>query len=366
MHIIVTGTRGIPSIQGGIETHCEELYPLLYSLCGVNITLICRSAFVTSDNHLAEFKGIKLKTIYSPGSKSLEAIVHTFLSVLYAGVKRPQVLHIHAVGPNLLTPFARLLGLKVVMTHHGPDYERKKWGRMAKIFLKLGEWAGVKFANKVIVISQEIGNSIEKKYGRKNYILIPNGVPSAISNKNTDFLQQLNIKSDKYIFTLGRFVPEKGFDYLIKAWKQSAISDSYKLVIAGDADHETPWSVDLKKMAKEQGVILTGFIKGEPLQQLLTHARLFVLPSFYEGLPISLLEAMSYGLDILASDISANKEVNLPEESYFETGNIESLTAKLEQKLSVEKAHTTYDLSRYNWENIARQTFEVYKEAVGE
>lgn len=107
MYIIVIGTRGIPFIQGGVETHCEELYPIICSDSTVQITLICRSAYVTVNNDIAAFKGIKLKTIYSPKSKSLEAIVHTTLAVLYAAIKRPDVLHILTVGPNLLTPFTR-------------------------------------------------------------------------------------------------------------------------------------------------------------------------------------------------------------------------------------------------------------------
>jgi len=364
MNIIVTGTRGIPFIQGGVETHCEEIYPMMCCYDIMGITLIRRSAYVTLNNNTSSYKGINIKTFYSPKSKSFEAIVHTFLAVIYAGIKRPDVLHIHAVGPNLLTPFARLLGLRVVMTHHGPDYERMKWGRVAKFILKLGEWAGVKFANKVIVISKEIGDSIVKKYGRTDCVLIPNGVPQITKSLNIDYLLQLGLEPHYYIFTLGRFVPEKGFDYLIKAWKQSTFSKSCQLVIAGDADHESIYSTELKTLAKKQGVILTGFIKGEPLRQLFINTRLFVLPSFYEGLPISLLEAMSYGLDILASDIPANKEVKLPEVFYFETGNIEALTEKLEQKLSAIEVVRNYDMSRYNWENIARQTYEVYKEVV--
>jgi glycosyltransferase involved in cell wall biosynthesis len=362
MKIIVTGTRGIPGIQGGVETHCEELFPLIASLNpGNHFEIIRRCGFVNAANNVAEFRNIKITTLHSPKSKSFEAIVHTFLAVLYAGIRRPDIVHIHAVGPNLLTPLARLMGLKVVMTHHGPDYERKKWGQLAKLFLKAGEWAGVKFANKVIVISEGIGKSIESKYGRKDYCLIPNGVPTAVRNESMDYLQRLGIEKNKYIFTLGRFVPEKGFDYLIRAYLQSACKTDYKLVIAGDADHESGYSESLKELAKKNGMILTGFIKGEKLQQLYTHARLFVLPSFYEGLPISLLEAMSYHLDILASDIDANKEVNLPEYFYFQTGNVEELKEKMDHKLQGPIARVEYDMSRYNWANIAKQTLAVYE-----
>lgn len=362
MKIVVIGTRGIPNIQGGVETHCEELYPPMVLGQQAEITILRRSAYITETTNAKNYKGITLKTLYSPRNKSFEAIIHSMLALLYAAIKRPDILHIHAVGPNLVTPFARLFGLKVIMTHHGPDYERTKWGVVAKTFLKLGEWAGVKFANQVIVISEGIGESIEKKYGCKDYQLIPNGVPKAILDQDIDYLTHLGTAPQQYIFTLGRFVPEKGFDYLIKAWKASSESRKYQLVIAGDADHETEYSAGLKDFAIKNGVLLTGFIKGKPLHQLYTHAKLFVIPSFYEGLPIALLEAMSYGLDILASDIAANKEVKLTESFYFETGNIQSLSEKLEEKLSAQKTDIVYDLRRYNWENIAQQTYAVYKE----
>lgn len=362
MKIIVTGTRGIPNIQGGVETHCQEIFPLIADFeGGHDITVIRRSGFVTPENNTAEYKGVKIVTLFSPKSKSLEAFLHTFLSVLYAAWKRPDILHIHAVGPSIMTPLARLLGLKVVMTHHGPDYERKKWGNLAKKVLQLGETAGARYANKVVVISHGIGSLIKTKYQRNDFVLIPNGVPEPIRNEKTDYLEELGIEKHQYIFTLGRFVPEKGFDYLIDAYKKSGIDHQYKLVIAGDADHESEYSTSLKTLAKRNGIILTGFIKGEKLQQLYTSARLFILPSFYEGLPISLLEAMSYQLDISASNIEPNKEVELPKDFYFEVGNVDELSKKIAEKVSKPMLNVTYDMSRYNWNQIARQTLDVYQ-----
>ncbi|WP_431199011.1 glycosyltransferase family 4 protein [Mucilaginibacter sp. P19] len=359
------------SVQGeyptfrGVETHCEELYSDLVKKDNVNVTVVRRSAYANETKGLENYKGVHLKTIYSPKNRFLEAIVHTFLAIIYAGVKRPDILHIHAIGPALFTPFARLLGLKVVVTHHGPDYERQKWGKAAKRFLKLGEWAGVKFANKVIVISKVIGESIKNKYGRHDYDLIHNGVPVAKKNYQTDYLNQLVVQPHKYVFTLGRFVPEKGFDYLIRAYKQSPIANEYKLVIAGEADHETEYSTELRLLAQKEGIILPGFIKNDKLHQLFTNARLFVLPSFYEGLPIVLLEAMSYSLDILASDIPANKEVNLTGSFYFEVGNINSLSGQLEKKLCQPVNEVRYNLQSYNWEVISNQTYDVYKQLIG-
>jgi len=363
MKIMVMGTRGIPHIPGGVETHCEHLYPRMIKGGANTITVICRSNYVV-DKSIKEHHGIKLKNIYSPKSKSFEAIVHSTLAVLHAAVKRPDVLHIHAVGPNLVTGLARLLGLKVVMTHHGPDYKRMKWNGLAKFFLKTGEMMGVKFSKKVIVISQEIKDHVAATYGRNDCVLIPNGVDKPIHNENTDYIGSLNVAKGQYIFTLGRFVPEKGFDYLIRAYAQSDISKKYKLVIAGDADHESEYSKELKVLAKKNSVILTGFIKGEKLHQLFTHAAMFVIPSFYEGLPIALLEAMSYRLPILSSDIPANTQVNLPTENYFKVGSEASLLNHLNNISLTENQRIDYNMQRYDWNLIADETLDVYKSIV--
>ena len=146
---------------------------------------------------------------------------------------------------------------------------------------------------------------------------------------HTDYIESIDLVKDQYIFTLGRFVPEKGFDYLIRAYGQSVLSKRYKLAIAGDADHESEYSLELKALAKQNNIVLTGFIKGEKLRQLFSHAALFVIPSFYEGLPIALLEAMSYKLPILSSNIAANTQVDLPAGNYFQVGDESALLSHL-------------------------------------
>ncbi len=360
MKIMVIGSRGIPNIPGGVETHCEHLYPRMLENGANSITVVGRSAYV-EEKIINTYKGIYLKTIYSPRSKSLEAVVHTFLAVIYAAVKRPDILHVHAIGPNLLTGFAKLLGLKVVMTHHGPDYKRMKWNGLAKFFLKTGELTGVTFSKKVIVISQEIKDQLADMYGRKDCVLIPNGVNKPVISVNTDYIESIGLSKDLYIFTLARFVPEKGFDYMIRAYAKSSISKKYKLIIAGDADHESEYSIGLKTLAKQNGVILPGFVKGEKLNQLFSNAALFIIPSFYEGLPIALLEAMSYGLPILASDIAANTQVNLPQECYFKVGDEAELTRYFDSIYLEEHKRFEYDMKRYDWEVIAEETLNVYK-----
>ncbi|MFR9166023.1 MAG: glycosyltransferase family 4 protein [Dysgonomonas sp.] len=362
MKIIVTGTRGIPDILGGVETHCEKLYPIIVD-DGYNVTLVRRSCYVSDNNKISDYKGIKIKDIYAPHSKSLEAIVHTFLAVCYAKKEKADVLHIHAIGPAILTPFARLLGLKVVVTHHGADYERQKWGKMAKFMLKTGERNAAKYANHIISISDIISQSLKDKYGRTtNVHLIFNGVDKADRVQASDYLKSLGLEKQKYIFALGRFVEEKGFDNLIKAYAKTKHRDDIKLVIAGDADHETEYSLKLKDLAKKENVVLPGFIKGDHLKELFSNAALFVLPSFHEGLPIALLEAMSYNLDVLISNIPANTQVLSSEELLFDPNNIEEMASKIDAKLSSVKEFVEYDLSAYNWFNIAAQTEKVYND----
>ena len=359
MKIAVTGTRGIPNIMGGVETHCEELFPRIAKL-GFDVCVMCRSNYVV--NEQAEWNGVKLMSIASPKNKSLEAIVHTFRAVNAAKKWGADVVHIHAVGPALVAPYAKLLGMKVVFTHHGPDYDRDKWGRMAKFILKLGERMGCKFADQVIVISDVIKNLIAEKYNRtENVHLIYNGAPDPEICDYPEYFQDLGIEKEKYILGMCRFVPEKNLHHLIEACAKIDMK-GYKLVLAGDADFEDSYSKKLKEMARKNNVVLTGFIKGKKLHSLLTNCACYCLPSSHEGLPIALLEAMSYGVRVLASDIPANLEVGLADDNYFHCGNIDELAEKLKKIINTPNERVNYDMEKYNWDVIASQVANVYRE----
>jgi glycosyltransferase involved in cell wall biosynthesis len=367
MKIFVTGTRGIPDIPGGVEKHCEELFPRIAAR-GHEVILARRSSYVAE--HLGQWRGVRLVDVYAPRRKSLEAIVHTTLAILRARFLSPNIVHIHAIGPALLAPLARMLGLKVVVTNHGPDYDREKWGRLAKHVLRLGELVGSLFANEVIVISEVIEQIIRERCHRESN-LIYNGVPLPEPSRNTDYLEHIGARPGNYILSVARMVPEKGLHDLIEAFLQT--DGDYQLVIAGDADHETVYSRGLKKMATASSrIILTGYITGEPLNQVYSHARLFVLPSSHEGLPISLLEALSYGLPVLVSDIPANLEVGLTSDRYFRCANIQDLKDKLKRHLSKNLSSKERDAIRlhvaqkYNWDRIAEQTLAVYEKALAQ
>ena len=363
MKIVVTGTRGIPNVMGGVETHCEELFPRI-SARGFDVTLIRRSNYVNDD--LKEWKGVKLVTLPSPKKKSFEAIIHTFRAINKAKKLGVDVLHVHAIGPALLVPYAKLLGMKVVFTHHGPDYDRDKWGLAAKTILKLGERMGCMFADDVIVISDVIKNLIARKYGRtKNVHLIYNGVSEPEICEYPEYFEELGIEKGKYILGMCRFVPEKNLHHLVEAfvkWKKSHTENTdIKLVLAGDTDFEDSYSLGLKEMARKNGVVLTGFIKGQKLHSLLTNCKCYCLPSSHEGLPIALLEAMSYGVKVVVSDIPANLEVGLPKEDYFHCGDVDELADKLGKIIEQPLQHIDYDMSKYDWEKIADEVANVYQ-----
>ena len=364
--IAVVGTRGFPGIQGGIESHCENLYTHL-AKADCNITVFTRESYTSPNSY--KYKGVTLIPVKCPKNKFLEAIIHTFKSVIKAWQMKPDILHIHAVGPSLFAPLAKMLGMKVVVTNHGPDYERKKWPLPAKIFLKFCERQGILFANEVITIANNIADEIFRKYRRKT-IVLPNGVNIPRLTESAKFLKEIGLEKKKYILSVGRFVPEKGFDNLIDAFIHGSF-DSLKLVLAGDADHEDKYSRDLKKRVTEnRNIIMTGFIKGQPLHELYTHAGLFVLPSLYEGLPIVLLEAMSYGLSCIASDIQANKNVELNEDRFFATGDDESLMKKIKKYINKtwgeEEINEQIRLIRdkYSWSIIGEETLKVYKRII--
>ena len=350
MKIVVTGTRGIPNIMGGVETHCEELFPRIV-LYGHEVTVIRRDSYV--HDSLSEWKGVNLIDIEAPKKKSFEAIVHTFRAINKAKKLGADVLHIHAIGPALLAPYAKLLGMKVVFTHHGPDYDRDKWGFAAKTMLKLGESMGCRYADHVIVISDVIKNLIAKRCGRTR-------------NVHLIYFKELGVEEGKYILGMCRFVPEKHLHDLVEAYArlkvQKRISDDVKLVLAGDTDFEDDYSLHLKKMARENGVVLTGFIRGTRLHSLLTNALCYSLPSSHEGLPIALLEAMSYRLPVITSSIPANLEVGLDVSCYHEVGDVDALASKIESIVNLPLQRIDYDMGKYDWDHIAEQVNSIYNE----
>lgn len=261
-------------------------------------------------------------------------------------------------------PQLKKLGLKVVMTSHGPDYLRKKWNWLARIVLKMGEARGCRNADQVIAVAGFIVDRIKRMYGVPAEVF-PNGIERVHIAETDSALKRYGLEKGKYVLAVGRFVEEKGFHDLVEAIGQ------YKLVICGDADHEDVYSRRLKrKAAANPNVVLTGFISGVPLQELFSHAGLFVLPSYYEGLPIALLEAMSYGLSCVASDIPSSIDARIDKSRLFKPGDTKALSCLIvrymDSPLTPEEKQTQFSVvaDLPDWDRIAQLTYGVYKKVL--
>jgi glycosyltransferase involved in cell wall biosynthesis len=368
VRVIFLGLRGFPGVQGGVETHAEHLCPLLADL-GCEVTAIVRSPYMPPEKG-ASWHGVRFVRVWSPKSKGMEAIIHTFLGVLVAAWQRPDVLHIQAIGPALMTPLARLLGLKVVVTHHGPDYDRQKWGRFARLVLRLGERWGMRLANERIVISEVIREITQAKHGRTS-VLIPNGVKLPELAVSDNIIRQFGLEPGKYVLLVSRLVPEKRHLDLVEAFRNANIP-GWKLVLVGAADHPDAYTQRVLETARGgQDIVCTGYQTGVALSELYSHSGLFVLPSSHEGLPIAMLEALSYGRPVVASDIPANLEVGLPAECYFKLGDVSELAQKLcefsARSLTAKQVEQRrmWVVERYDWRHIGERTLAVYREVCG-
>jgi glycosyltransferase involved in cell wall biosynthesis len=259
--------------------------------------------------------------------------------------------------------------MPVVVTHHGPDYVREKWGMFARTILRLGEYAGMRFSNARIAISRTIQTLIREKFDRES-VLIPNGVPPQRLSPPGATLERFALRPRRFILIVGRLVPEKRHMDLIQAF-QAANLDGWMLVIVGASDHPDEYARKvLSAIDQTPGVVSTGFQTGAALREIYSNAGMFVLPSSHEGLPIALLEALSYGLPSIASRIPANLEVGLPPDHYFPVGDVEALSAciraRVDEGFSDREAGDRREwVSRqYSWPDIASRTIDVYRETI--
>lgn len=368
VRVMFLGLRGFPKVQGGVETHAEHLCPLLAEL-GCEVEAVVRSPYMPAEKG-DSWRGVRFVRVWSPKSKGLEAIVHSFLGVLVAAVRRPDILHIQAIGPALMTPLACLLGLRVVVTHHGPDYDRQKWGGFARWVLRTGERWGMSWSHGRIVISEVIRNLVRGEHGVES-TLIPNGVVLPALPEGHAVLDEFGLTPGRYVVLVSRLVPEKRHLDLIEAFRRARLA-GWKLAIVGASDHPDDYVRQVLAVAAgTPGVVCTGFQSGARLAELFGQAGLFVLPSSHEGLPIALLEALSYGLPVIASDIAANLEVGLPAEHYFPLGDVDALAERLRAfaarplAAGEREARRQWVAERYDWREIARRTLEVYGSVVG-
>ena len=353
MKVCVIGTRGFPYIEGGVEKHCESLYPLFGD--DVQIVVYRRKPYVKGKKY---YKNISFIDLPSTKIKGIETVIHSLLATIYTMYLKPDIVHYHNIGPALFSPLLKLQRIPIVVTYHSPNYEHKKWGIFAKRLLLFSEKITIKYSDILIFVNRYQMDKYPDKIKKKAFY-IPNGITKPCKSINQNYLEEIGVKPGKYILSVGRITQEKGFDTLIKAYRLSKCKN-YKLVIAGGVEFENKYMQELKELSQELDVIFTGYIYGDNLAQVYGNAALYVLASYNEGFPLVLLEAMSYELDVLVSDIPATHLVELQCDDYFAKGDYGDLSEKICRKLASPHKRK-YNLKEYDWNHTAKQTLTIFK-----
>lgn len=370
MRIAMIGQKRIPSREGGIEVVVEELATRMAEK-GHQVTCYNRKGHHVAGaefdaEQLKEYKGVKCVDVFTINKRGLAAMTASVFGAVKAAFSSYDVVHFHAEGPAFMCWFPKLFGKKIYTTVHGLDHKRAKWGRFASWYIKTGEKNAVRFSDEIIVLSKGVQNYFMQTYGRKT-VFIPNGVNRPEIYAPKQIKENYGLEKDDYILYLGRLVPEKGEHYLIEAFK--SIQTDKKLVIAGGASDTDEYMERLKTLAAgDERIIFTGFVQGRMLEELYSNAYIYVLPSDLEGMPLSLLEAMSYGNCCLVSDIAECAEVVEDKAVVFKRSNVSDLKEKLQMLFDDEKLVGKYKseagrfiFGKYNWDDVVDRTLELYK-----
>ena len=369
--IAMIGQKHIPSREGGVEIVVEELSTRMVKK-GYHVIVYNRKSKHAMDKkqkitNITNYKGVELKYALTIDKKGLAAMTSSFFGSLQILFSKADVVHYHAEGPCAMIPLIKFFSKKkIVATIHGLDWQRAKWGSgFASNYIKFGEKMAAKYADEIIVLSNNVQEYFKNTYNRKTNF-IPNGVNKPQILKPDIIKKKYKLKKEDYILFLGRIVPEKGIHYLIEAFNK--IDTNKKLVIAGGASDTDSYYSELKEKAKaNKNIIFTGFVQGQELEELYSNAYIYCLPSDLEGMPLSLLEAMSYGLCCLTSDIKECSDVIADKGKTFLKSNVDDLTSKIQQLLADEnlvkkykKESQNYILEKYNWDDIVEKTLQLY------
>jgi len=305
VRVAMLGSKGLPATFGGVEHHVESIGRRLADR-GFEVTVFSRLGY--GDSTLTNYLGMHVKQVRALSSKHLEAISASAVSTLSAMRNRFDILHYHAVGPGSVSPLPRYLSsAKIVQTIHGLDAERSKWGGLASAYLQTATWLSARVPDATVVVSQELQEHFRKRYGRET-VHIPNGIVDHVQRPANIIADRYGLSKGRYVLFVGRLVPEKNPDLLIEAYK--TVSTDLPLVIAGGTSHSDDFLDQLRDSAKQdERVRMIGYVFGDELDELYSNAGIFVLPSALEGLPLALLEALSMGVPIVASDIAPHREV---------------------------------------------------------
>src|ERR1051325_9042469 len=364
MNICVLGLRGFPHVMGGVETHCEQLFPLLKNIRPKDSFVVIGRRRYLSERR-AEFLGLKVVALRHATDRRLETITNAICGVFYARfVAHADLLHIQGIGASIIIPIAKLLHMRVIVTYHSKNYEHAKWNWVARAVLRSGELFAIHFSDHVVTVSKSIERELIDRFPTLAHKVqfIPNGADHICSASGSDSaedqLGKFGLRKGRYLVAVGRLVPEKGFHDLIEAFDAADISDC-KLVLVGEADHQDGYSKRLRACASDR-IVFTVFLSRGCINLLLRDASLFVLPSYNEGMPIAALEAVMAGCPVLLSNIEPNRALGFAPQNYFAVGSFRSLRDKLAGDHSAYRVDRSSILETYNWRRASAAMNKLY------
>ena len=364
------GHKRVPSREGGVEVVVEELATRMVKL-GHKVTCFNRKGHHVAGeeydlDQMDGYKGVKLVYVPTINRKGYAAATSSYFAAFRAAFGRYDVVHYHAEGPCISMWIPKMFGKRCIATIHGLDHQRVKWSNFASRYILEGEKRCVKYADEIIVLSRNAQEYFEKTYGRET-VYIPNGVNRPVTLEPSIINKKYGLNKDEYFMFLGRLVPEKGIEYLIEAYKY--LKTDKKLVIAGSSSDTDEFVERIYEMGShDDRIIFTGFVQGRELSELFSNCYAFVLPSDLEGMPLTLLEAMSYGNCCLISDIPECTSVVEDKAVIFEKSDVADLREKLqmlsdspETVAKYREGAAAYICEKYQWDKVVEQTLALYK-----
>ncbi|MGK7939182.1 MAG: glycosyltransferase family 4 protein [Crocosphaera sp.] len=366
--IAVIGVKGLPAQQGGIERYCQQVYPRIVQQ-GYDVDLYARSSYTGSWNNIKDSQGIRIVSLPSLPLKGGDALVNCLLAMIIAIFGNYDIIHVHALGPALWSWLGKLFtNAKIVVTCHGLDWQRAKWGKLSSRIIRLGEKMAVIWADEIIVVSQSLQQYFKQTHNRHTHYIPTAPAPYVAYDCQATYLNALSLEPKKYILFLGRLVPEKRPDLLLQAF-QYLQPEGWKLVLAGGHSDTEDYYLQLKQAAKgNPNIYFTGEIQGGLLSEIVKEAGLFVLPSDLEGLPLVLLEAMQEGIPVVASNIAPHRQlIGHNRGLLFKQGNLKSCVNCLKMALNypeklqeMSKNGQNYVRKNHNWHDIISQHLLIY------
>ena len=364
LRVAFIGGRGVGGAYSGIETYYEEVGSRLAQR-GHEVTAYCRSYFTPE---VGSYRGIRVRRLPSLRSKHLETMTHSLLSTADSIRHRFDIIQYHAIGSAPLALLPRLWGRTTLVSVRGLDWQRAKWGKGARAFLRLGEWASARCPTATVVVSGALHRHYAKNYGRAPHF-IPNAPPPAVPAP-ARLIRDYGLAKDGFLLFAGRLSPEKGVHTLLEALRPLD-SHGKKLVLAGGSSYSDGY-IDVLRQAAGEHVLFIGSVGRETMGELYSNCYAYILPSAMEGLSVGLLEALSYGACIVTTDIPENLEVVNSAALTFSPGDVDTLRAHLHSILEGPELVRQYRQSAREhartlptWDEIAHRTEVLYYEILG-